>query len=454
MFAAWNDDVFALTNAALGDTRRNRRLCAMIEAMSKKLKGRITEIFDSHAETKAAYRALAAAGDWQPQVGAVLRDGCLRRAAAEPLVLAIQDTTHLDFDASPANGEQGFWLHTLLCATPEGVPLGVLHQQFWQRDPQNKGCATQRKQRPLADKESRRWIDSLAPLTGPGWPAQTHVVVVADREADIFDVFDAPRPAHCDLLIRAAQPRRVTGPHGNLWAALAHTPVAEQCAVTLSRRPARPAREAVLQLRFAAVQIKPPSNDFRASQREPIALWAVAVDEVDPPAGEAPVAWVLLSTRPVTDAAQAWTCVDHYRQRWLIERFHYTLKSGCKIEESQLREAENLQGLLTLYCWVAWRLLALTYLARTAPALPATAMFLPLEWQAAYWLQHPKSPLPASTPTLAEAVGWIARLGGHLGRRGDGPPGVKVLWRGLSRLHDIIIGMLLMNPDLLHMGNA
>lgn len=280
------------------------------------------------------------------------------------------------------------------------------------------------------------------------------MIVIADREADIFEVFAAPRPEHCELLIRAAQPRRVAGPHGQLWATVAHWPVADQRVVMLPRRPDRPAREATLQLRFGAVEIQPPKNGTHDPQAVPLALWVVAVQEPQPPAGDKPVEWVLLCTQPVTDAAQAWTCVEHYRQRWLIERFHYTLKSGCKIEESQLHEAEALHGLLTLFSWVAWRLLALTYLSRVAPALPATTLFTPLEWQAAYAVLHPGAALPTVEPTLSEAAGWIGRLGGHQGRRSDGPPGVKVLWRGLCRLHDIILGMLLMNPALLNVGNA
>lgn len=454
MFAAWDEDFAALAGVALGDRRRNRRLCAMIAGMSEKRKARITELCDSHAETKAAYRLLAHADQWQATVAAVLRRGGLQRVAREPLVLAIQDTTHLDFAASPANGEQGFWLHTLLAASPAGVPLGVLAQQFWQRDPRDHGCAQRRQQRPLAAKESRRWIDSLAAVSGADWPADCAVIVLADREGDIFELFAAPRPAHCDLLIRAAQPRRVTGPHGDLWTAVAHAPVADQRRLALARRPDRPARTATLQVRFTPVVIQPPASGTHDPQARPVPLWAVAVSEVDPPAGEAPIDWVLLSTRPVTDVATAWQAVDHYRQRWLIERFHYTLKSGCKIEESQLHEAASLGGLLTLYSWVAWRLLALTHRARVTPDAPATTVLLTREWQAAWLVLHPRAPLPSAPPTLAEAVGWIARLGGHQGRRGDGPPGVKVLWRGLTRLHDIMLGMILMNPALLDVGNA
>ena len=185
-----------------------------------------------------------------------------------------------------------------------------------------------------------------------------------------------------------------------------------------------------------------------------MALWVVAVEETQAPAGETPLPWVLLTTRPVDSVKRAWECVDFYCRRWLIERFHYTLKSGCKIEASQSRDAAALQALTTLFCYVAWRLRWLTYLARTVPDEPATVAFTALEWQTLVRLRSPKRDL-STPPTLGEAVALAARLGGHLGRRGDGSPGVKVLWRGWTRLQDIVIGVrLVTDPAHRDLGNA
>ena len=334
------------------------------------------------------------------------------------------------------------------------MPLGLLHQQIWQRPPWKSGSRGRRRARPVTEKESQRWIDGLQAVTGADWPPDTAVIVVADRESDIFELFATPRPAGRDLLVRAAHPRRVTGAGGNLWQAVEAAPVAEERDVVLPRRPERATRAARLRLRFTPVTLLPTKNGVRSPDLTPVYLWVVAVDELTAPEGETPVSWVLLSTRPVADAAAGWECVDHYCRRWLIERFHYTLKSGCKIELSQLQDVEALAGLLTLFSFVAWRLLWLTYLARSVGELPCTVAFTVLEWQIAYRLRYQDKPLPTETPTLREAVACVAQLGGHMGRRGDGPPGVKVLWRGLTRLQTTMECALLINPGLVDLGKA
>ena len=453
MTASWAEDWDAIGTLQMGDVRRNKRIRQVLAGLCERPAGTITQVFDQPGEAKAAYRLLSGAGEWQAPLAQGLRQGCLARVAKQNLILAIQDTTHLDFAASPVNGEDGFRLHSLLAATPEGVPLGVLHQRFWQRDPATTGLRHQRRERAFPEKESQRWLDALEGVGGDDWPADTHVIVVGDRENDIFEYFAAPRPAACDLLVRAAHPRRVAGSAGNLWQAVAASPVADERLVILPRRPERSPREARLQLRFRPVSVRPPKHGPRPDQA-PVALWVVAVEETQPPAGETPLSWVLLTTRPVDSVDRAWECVDFYCRRWLIERFHYTLKSGCKIEASQLRDVAALQALTTLFCYVAWRLLWLTYLARTVPNEPASLAFTTLEWQTLVRLQAPGRSL-SEPPPLAEAVAWLGRLGGHPGRRRDGWPGVKVLWRGWIRLQDIVIGVLLVTePPLRDVGNA
>ena len=460
MAEPWVEDWAAIGTLPLGDVRRNARIRQVIAGLCERPAGTITQVFEQPGEAKAVYRLLARSSQWQAPLAQALRQGCLARVAKQNLILAIQDTTHLDFAASPVNGEGGFWLHSLLAATPDGVPLGVLHQRFWQRDPTTTGVRHQRRQRSLPEKESQRWLDALEGVGGDDWPASTHVIVVGDRENDIFEYFAAPRPVACDLLVRGAHPlssrcelRRVAGPEGNLWQAVAATAVADERLVVLPRRPERSLRQARLQLRFRPVRVRPPKHGPRPEPAS-VTLWVVAVEETQPPAGETPLSWVLLTTRPVDSVDRAWECVDFYCRRWLIERFHYTLKSGCKIEASQLRDAAALRALTTLFCYVAWRLLWLTYLGRTLPNELATLAFTTLEWQTLLRLRFPKRDW-STPPTLGETVALVARLGGHLGRRGDGPPGVKVLWRGLTRLQDIVIGVLLVtDPSHRDVGNA
>ena len=130
-------------------------------------------------------------------------------------------------------------------------------------------------------------------------------------------------------------------------------------------------------------------------------------------------------------------CVHWYTMRWFIERYHYVLKSGCQVEELQLEEAMRLQRATAVYCIVAWRILFLTYLSRVHPDEFCTRVLERFEWEALYCFTTKNHHLPENPLTISDVTRRIAILGGFLGRKGDGEPGAKVLWRGLRRLNDI-----------------
>lgn len=458
----WYEDEFSTLN--LQDQRLNRRAVKVLKAMSERPEGTIPPTFTLAAEVKAAYNLLdtrlhvADAGEAEPQSEGIDRalmsactDACLKRVGEEQIILAIQDTTEISFASSPVGVSGGLWVHSTFASTLDGVPLGFLDQRCWQRDPDG-GQRGLRRERALPDKESYRWLQALRAVH-ERVPAQTTVITVADREADIYEVFAEPRPENSELVIRACRDRRVTDEHKYLWASVQAAPLAAQISLTLRRRPDRGPRLAVLDLRYKKITLRPPRHGVH-EQMPDITLWAVLAHEPHAPSGEEAISWLLLTTLPVSNATEARQCMECYTRRWLIERLHFVLKSGCKVEASQLRTIDRLRALLSLYCVVAWRLLWITYYAREGGDQPATVAFLNLEWRAAFCALHPGQAPPQDTPTLREAVRWVAMLGGFLARKGDGEPGVKVLWRGLDRLHDIIIGVLIYAPHLLDVGNA
>ena len=223
--------------------------------------------------------------------------------------------------------------------------------------------------------------------------------------------------------------------------------------VVVGRRPGQPPREAQVQLRWAPVQVAPPARTARSppngaseAPAAAVALWAVLVEEPAPPPLATTLHWVLLTSWPVTTATAASDVARWYALRWLIEWYHYVLKSGCGIEHLQLGRADALERALAVYSLVAWRLLWLTYQARQTPATPTTAALSGEEWQTAYLATHPGAPVPTAPPSLHDVVRWIAKLGGFLGRRGDGEPGVTTLWRGWRRLQDLVAGRRLAPP--------
>jgi hypothetical protein len=171
------------------------------------------------------------------------------------------------------------------------------------------------------------------------------------------------------------------------------------------------------------------------------------VTEKDAPQGVEPLSWLLLTSLPVETFAQAAQCVIWYRFRWLIERDHFVLNSGCSIEDLQLRTAERLECALATCCLVAWRLLWLTYQTRQTPDADCSGAFQTHEWQALYAFIHKTNIIPLTPPSLHDATLWVAKLGGFLARSSDGEPDVKTIWRGLRRLDDISSMWLLLSTS-------
>lgn len=156
--------------------------------------------------------------------------------------------------------------------------------------------------------------------------------------------------------------------------------------------------------------------------------------------------WLLLTTLAVSCFEDVVECLRWYSYRWLIERYHFVLKSGCRLEQLQLETGERIQRALATYTIVAWRFLWITYLARYHPETPADTVLATHEWQALYCTIHKTSTPPVSPPSLNTCVRWISQLGGFLARKGDGEPGVKTIWQGLRRLHDIAQTWPLLSP--------
>jgi hypothetical protein len=215
-------------------------------------------------------------------------------------------------------------------------------------------------------------------------------------------------------------------------------PAAEQIQVEVPRSRNQAARKANLEIRFSKVKLKAPAHKTKyLGLNTPLDLWLVEAKEAKPPEGVEAICWRVWTTVEISSSEQAKDAIGWYSKRWNIEEFHRILKTGCKVEERQLESFEKLSLVLVLDLIVASYLLGLTKAARARPEQPATEWLKTDQWQALYcYIHRTKDPTPA-TPTLSQAVNWIARLGGFLNRKGDGAPGAEVLWRGLRRLDDI-----------------
>jgi hypothetical protein len=432
-----------LLDPDLGDARLNARLITVVQQFAAQPTASIPQACGSWAAAKAAYRFIASKKVTPQKVRDAQYWPLLRRLPPRERVLAIQDTTEINFTTQPCmqgigptnskNG-QGLFVHSLLMASPQGVPEGMLWQKTWARDPQKTGQSKDWRKRDVDDKESIKWLQTLEKLE-EALPETRPVVLIGDCEADMYPLFAHTRRAHTDLLVRAAYNRRIREEAHTLEHALALVPVAGAKTLSLAAHKGQPAREAVLEVRFARVTLVPP--DYYKGKYAPVALTIIEAREVQAPEGVEPLHWKLLTSLRVEDFDMACTCLQWYAYRWLIEQYHFVLKSGCQIEALQLESVSRFEVALALYCLVAWRLLWLTYLARSQPDLPCESALETAQWQALYCTVKQTTVLPSQVPTLHQVVRWVAQLGGFLGRKGDGEPGVKTIWRGLQRLNDI-----------------
>ena len=313
------------------------------------------------------------------------------------------------------------------------------------------GRGERRRTRDSADKESHKWLGGLdatnaAARDGP----TTHWIAEGDRECAIYDVFLRERESNVDLVVRAAQDRALADdPDADETrmrrARVAARPWGGTYTLEVPRQGARPARTAEIAVRRARLTVRPP-RARAAEDLPPVTLWAVwAHEEARPPGVEA-LDWLLLTTLSVPDAAAARTVRGYYARRWGSEIFHKVLKSGCSIERRRLAALDHMQRALALYSVIAWRVLTVTLLARAQPDLPCTALLDDDAWPALYCAIHQTTQPPTAPPPLADAVRWIAQLGGFLRRAAGDLPGVTVLWRGFLRLADLTLMYRVFHP--------
>lgn len=458
--ADWVED--ELGRVEFYDPRLTRRLFSLVRDFAGQLEAPIPQACKTKAKVKAAYRFF---NNKRVRMDTILRahiESTIERVKHHALALAVQDTTTLNYTMHPAaeglgpintKGDTliGLILHDTMVFNPQGTPLGLLDAQCWARDGDDRGKRERRKQLPIEQKESMKWLRSYrAVAEAQKRCPQTRLVVVGDRESDIYDLFweAAQQPEGPDLLVRCDRGRNRIVIDGakerSLWDQMASLPVAGIQGVRIPRKGSQPARDARLEIRHARIMLKPPAH----SAYQPISVWMVYAKEIDAPVSvKHPLEWMLLTTVEVNTIEEACERLSWYAKRWGIEVYHRTLKSGCRIEERRLGTAESLEACLSIDMILAWRIYHLTKLSREIPNAPCTAFFDEAEWKALYIFVHDGA-WPSKEPTLREATRMAASLGGFLGRKCDKEPGTTTLWRGMQRLEDISDTYRLLLPRL------
>ncbi|BAZ69435.1 putative transposase [Fischerella sp. NIES-4106] len=350
-----------LERTELGDIRRTKRLIKIVENLSAKPEASVPQASGTWAETKATYDFWDSPYIKPSMIRQGHIDATVERISQLEVVLAIQDTTEINYTSHKALSgtgyldskyAQGLKVHSVFTASPQEIPVGIIEQDVWSRNQEELGKAEQRKQKPTAQKESQRWLDALK-ATESIIPQSIRVVTIADREADFYDLFACSRRPGSDFLIRATQNRCLVGGEEHLWEALESVDLLGTMTLEVKRNPTRPKRTATLTLRYRTITIEPPQNRSKTEQLTPVTLQAILVTEVDPAPEFEPICWLLLTTLEITTKEDVLQYVRWYSYRWLIERYHYVLKSGCGIEKLQLETAHRLEMALATYSIVA-----------------------------------------------------------------------------------------------------
>lgn len=455
--ADWVEEEFG--GARLFDGRLRSRLYKLVRDFSGQPKELIPQASDG--EEAAAVGAYRFFKNKRVTMDALLKghvEATAQRASKEAIVLAVQDTTSLNYSAHPPKGvgpintkkdkSVGLHLHDTIAFSTAGTPLGVLDAQCWARDPEKAGQAKDRNKRPIEQKESVKWLRSYRAVAQvQRLCPQTMFVSVGDREADIHELFEEALRTEGGpkLLVRAERTRKrqtTTGKptpdeHEYLWTRMSREPVAGYQQVAIPKEGDRAKRTAKLEVRYASVTLKPPEG----KNLKPVNVWAVYAREIEhAPDVKEPLEWMLLTTVEVSTFEHAIERLRWYTLRWGIEVYHRVLKSGCRIEDRQLGTAERIAKCLALDMVVAWRLYKLNKQCRETPDASCDKFLHEDEWMALHAVVKKKDPPLTTPPNLRDAIRMIAKLGGFLGRKSDGEPGTITLWRGLTRLDAIVIG--------------
>ncbi len=263
-------------------------------------------------------------------------------------------------------------------------------------------------------------------------------MTVCDRESDIYDFFKKSKELDAFVLVRASADRAINRKSRyaekdvvKLWQYMSNQSEAGSYEIDIPLKSKskhcsmRQTRRAALTVRFGPFRLNPPRNHpkHKTEKLPDVEMNAIYVLEENPPEGEEGIEWMLLTNLEVTYFEQAYEKIQWYGLRWRIEMFFKVLKSGFRVEACRLAHGERLAKYLTVMSIVAWRLFMITLIARTDPNTSYSSLLSSHEWKILFRKANRKNALPNKPPTIKEAVAWIAKLGGHLGRKCDGPPG-------------------------------
>lgn len=437
----WIAEEFKTLN--LKSKRLEKRFMKSMSDLSEQPEKSIWLASGSRTNAKAVYRMIANEKCEKESILRAHREAVNKRNEESEL-LAIQDTMSVNYGGHGKtvglgyNCEKetlGINSHNCILVTPNGVPIGLISQSINTRAEKNGKKRNEKQMRPIEEKESYRWLETMETAASNA-PKQTKLIHIADREGDIYELYALAKKTGESFVIRAIHDRIDTESAHIIEVLRESEPQGEiRTVIGANHKMKIKEREVIFSVRYKSFKVKKSKQLYREKDLPPfLKLNLVSVKEEDAPTGIEPIEWLLMTNLELDTVEDAVRVIDFYKQRWKIERFHFVLKSGCEIEKIQQRSLDGIELVLLMYSIIAIHIMQLTYTARTAPDTPCDLIFSEDEWKTLYRAANLTREAPIAPYSIAQAVRFVAKLGGFVGSPSDGEPGLKVIWSGLNKL--------------------
>ncbi len=451
-------------DASFGDQRLDDRFVAITRGLAGNSEKNISSSFDDWKDIKACYRFFSNEKVTAKRILEPHQKNTLERVKKHKRVLFIQDTVVFSLGDRPGSTNlcfcsknytskkplKGLLLHGLLAVTDGGLPLGIVQQQFIDRKTfKDKGRLTkaQYQRLPIEQKESVRWLDFIK-YSNSCDTGKSEVIHVADREGDIYELYRECQYLDEKFLIRASHNRDInkTVRRGTsdekLFEMLESEKPAGKVTIKInSTQTGKKYRKAKLDVIYKKISMPPPPNRTmnNSNNKLPmVEMTAIMAIEKRSAKGETPLRWILLTNLHVDSLAEAFDKVRLYSMRWNIELLHKIMKSGFAMEKAQLRDGEKLKKYITLKSILSWRIFWIARYLNEAKNKSCELVFSPHEWKILFRKSNPGAAVPKKPPKIVETYHWLGKLGGFIGRKGDGDPGFISIWRGWMRFTSLL----------------
>lgn len=444
-----------LNTSTFGDARLLKRYDLICDQLSTDLSLTIPQACVTKSSTKAMYRFFDNQ-QVEPEKMIAYHFSQWKESLPSKRLLHIMDTVEYDLTGKrsaeslgPLNYRlrKGMKQHNSLICTDDGLPIGLLKQSYNIRKEEDFGKAAERKKLPIEEKETYCWYDHfLEAQRFCESDPELEIISIADREADIMELFLARTHPRMHFIIRSKHNRKLADKTDNLYPALSKEPFQGTYQISIIHPQTKKERIATLSVRFRKVDIKlekalPVKRDLSS-----ISLNVVEVVEQNPPKDiKEPIRWVLLTTLDVNSFEEALKIIRLYIKRWLIERFHYLLKSGgAEVEQLQLENSHRLKNAITAYSVAGMKVFKLRYWSEHTPQASIKEIGISeVEYKVLYKYAEQKVDKkiqfdPDTFPSVSEFTVVLGRISGFFPSKRQPIPGIKILSRAITKLNDLV----------------